>query len=1217
MGVKVSRCFVACFLLAAPLLALLAAPATAADVVYSDKRTFNSLTLPVRGNLTVGPGADVTFVNSQILFNGTKAGERQLWVQPGGRLKLQHSIVQGDSAPFRLLVEGTLILEESEVRPIHALTVGGNPNLSSRLSANSTKMNVTGSMLVDRGVANVTFQDARLELSGAQGDYRLNASHVWTKRTTFVIAHQGLSLANNARLDLDSATFAGKAYGVRCADSRVLVLRTTLSANVGYALDAANCNLELRNSTISSQNGDAIRARDGILASTFTFIQAPKGNGVLLDRVIASLKDFNASALQDAFTVTGATSTVTSTNLHAASTGRNAFVCAGATGLTITGGKWRGDASAGVGENCGGVYRNVEASGAKSNAVRWDAAPGAPASFESFKILKTVGPAFLMTGPATVGRLNVTDLARVVEWTKPEKSVELGAPLIEAPLTTACFQDTDGDDVVDSTEGIYLQVKACGVNSLSTGDLRIAGAATKPVPARLGIADTAELNAPTKALPANSRYAFANQDTDTAYSFRDYLYLDLAGGGTVTPGDVRLSDTGAGRAFTRVAQGDGDANAAFALVALAKTIGSERFQDADGNSAWGALEGLYLDVADDSLVSSGDLRVWNANRAYAAGTSVLPPAAGGRALVHNVTYAGNAQCVVCVQGGAYWADHITAKGDGTGVKATAATLQLKGGNLTGVKVPLNLTDTSAASFDTALQRTASKLLRSTFEAKFDFRPWVRFKNDVPVEGANVQIRNATNALLKEGTTDSTGRSAGLIIRAFFQNDAAATLPQDLKVRIEFKGVSKDVTLSTLAFPFGVVLPDDTPPTDLKNLRLTSAANRQRLTLAWDASTDNLLPPSYVVDLALPAGTKQIVKGGVRVDYAGERVTTTSATTHGFDLPGEGVYDVTVRAVDKAGNLGKGVTLATTWDQTKPVITLTPTGLSGSNGWWRGNLTVRMNATDNVSFIQSSRLELDGARAANAQAPLAVDSDGQHEVQAVAVDATGNIATATLELRVDSQAPAIPTLVTERAVFNDPARVPFRWVGEPTDRLSGVVELRLMRDDGSGQPETVDRFLPPFPNEARADLRPGVATYYLLATDRAGNSAESPGVRVVVDRVAPVLQPLATRSFPAGTALTFGFTDDSQVTSLLGYVDGTLWESNASNAITLEGVGKGAHTVRLVATDEAGNVQDVSVQVQMGSKSSPGAGPSLLLGVLALAGFLGRRRPNGHRGTQSR
>src|SRR5581483_7289946 len=109
------------------------------------------------------------------------------------------------------------------------------------------------------------------------------------------------------------------------------------------------------------------------------------------------------------------------------------------------------------------------------------------------------------------------------------------------------------------------------------------------------------------------------------------------------------------------------------------------------------------------------------------------------------------------------------------------------------------------------------------------------------------------------------------------------------------------------------------------------------------------------------------------------------------------------------------------------------------------------------------------------------------------------------------------------------------------------------------------------------------------------------VRFVVDDQAPTLATPVAATIKGDRILKLHYDDESSVVRAQAFVDDQIWSSASGPDLTvdLNKVSKGKHTLRLVAQDEAGNVYDQSIKVNVGG-SAPAAGLLGALGALGLA-----------------
>ncbi len=212
---------------------------------------------------------------------------------------------------------------------------------------------------------------------------------------------------------------------------------------------------------------------------------------------------------------------------------------------------------------------------------------------------------------------------------------------------------------------------------------------------------------------------------------------------------------------------------------------------------------------------------------------------------------------------------------------------------------------------------------------------------------------------------------------------------------------------------------------------------------WDAvgADDVVAPGAFTVD-------------GSVLGYAGGRVTT----------------DVTVVPAEPAPG-----------DETPPTLTLTPLGSAGSGGWFRSDVRVRVDGTDDSGgrVVLTTRVD-DGAPVVTdpvRTAEVAVAGDGEHRVVATAADRAGNLSEeVSLDVRIDRVAPV------SSGVLDAAART---VTVTATDATSGVARVEYAI--GTGAWRTYDGpVAAPDTNQHRVSFR---------AVDAAGN-AETPKVVTV-------------------------------------------------------------------------------------------------------------------------
>ncbi|MGP4097985.1 PQQ-dependent sugar dehydrogenase [Nonomuraea sp. KM90] len=125
------------------------------------------------------------------------------------------------------------------------------------------------------------------------------------------------------------------------------------------------------------------------------------------------------------------------------------------------------------------------------------------------------------------------------------------------------------------------------------------------------------------------------------------------------------------------------------------------------------------------------------------------------------------------------------------------------------------------------------------------------------------------------------------------------------------------------------------------------------------------------------------------------------------------------------------------DTTPPVVTaaLAPAQPDGKDGWYTGNVTLTVTATDNGT-VAGRQYSLDGTTWANANNPVTLSTEGAKEVRFRATDNGGNVSPAgTLTVKIDKSNPVLSMTGVEAKPYGDSATV--TPVLTATDAVSGV------------------------------------------------------------------------------------------------------------------------------------------------------------------------------------
>jgi hypothetical protein len=240
----------------------------------------------------------------------------------------------------------------------------------------------------------------------------------------------------------------------------------------------------------------------------------------------------------------------------------------------------------------------------------------------------------------------------------------------------------------------------------------------------------------------------------------------------------------------------------------------------------------------------------------------------------------------------------------------------------------------------------------------------------------------------------------------------------------------------------------------------------------------------------------------------------------------------------------------------------------------------------------------------------IPTEGTFRYAVVAVDTSGNAGiasswvTATVDMpangagviQPDGTAPATAANVRVAAAYSKVRTVALTW---NANAEADLWRYLVYRQDGTAAAKMqgyVAKGTQVFNDILTAD---GIYTYYVVAQDETGNiSANSAAAVSTIDNAAPVVQvtsPVAGSTFPNTASFTIAATITDapagyEATGIKYYLDGALL---ASPTVTLSQVATGPHTVKVEATDRAGNRGEAQVQFIVGSTTTDPAAPRSL------------------------
>ena len=245
------------------------------------------------------------------------------------------------------------------------------------------------------------------------------------------------------------------------------------------------------------------------------------------------------------------------------------------------------------------------------------------------------------------------------------------------------------------------------------------------------------------------------------------------------------------------------------------------------------------------------------------------------------------------------------------------------------------------------------------------------------------------------------------------------------------------------------------------------------------------------------------------------------------------------ATDKAGNTVGATVKGIKIDRHAP-----STDATAPSGWQNSDVTVKLNATDNLSGVAGTYYTVDGG-AQRTGTTVDVTSEGTHNVSYWSVDSAGNAETAgTVTVLVDKTPPSIAgkTATSPNAAGWYTSAVTVRF--DCKDAVSGIASCQ--------------------PDATLSAEGPNSATG--TAVDNAGNKGTTTVAGIMVDTVAPVVTIGGVKD---GAVYTVGAVPVATV-SATDATSGLVGPATGSRAGgTANGVGTFTYTA--TATDKAGNV----------------------------------------------
>jgi hypothetical protein len=305
------------------------------------------------------------------------------------------------------------------------------------------------------------------------------------------------------------------------------------------------------------------------------------------------------------------------------------------------------------------------------------------------------------------------------------------------------------------------------------------------------------------------------------------------------------------------------------------------------------------------------------------------------------------------------------------------------------------------------------------------------------------------------------------------------------------------------------------------------------------------------------------------------IDVTGSTSYPLDLHSDGIYTITLRAVDLAGGQ-REVTATFDIDGTPPVVVIT----HPAEGAVLNATTVRVDLTavDQGSGLDSVLLKVNGGTWTDITGETYYDLsgliDGLQTVTVSATDKMGNTRDVTLHFIVDTLVPQLEVTSPVQGEWRTTPSFEATWTA--TDPGSGISKIWIKLDGGTWTDIGITS------TRTLSGLAQGSHTLMVRAFDQA-LSFTTVTVTFQVDSVAPsvtILTPsngsyLAASEAPASWS---GLDAGSGLANYWVRIDGGEWIDKLMGVShAFDGLGEGPHTVNVKATDHAGNLGTASAQ----------------------------------------
>ena len=300
-------------------------------------------------------------------------------------------------------------------------------------------------------------------------------------------------------------------------------------------------------------------------------------------------------------------------------------------------------------------------------------------------------------------------------------------------------------------------------------------------------------------------------------------------------------------------------------------------------------------------------------------------------------------------------------------------------------------------------------------------------------------------------------------------------------------------------------------------------------------------------------------------------------TSPFTLP-DCEHTIEYYSMDNAGNREVTKTENVKIDTSAPSANLTLNGTVGENDWYRSDVIVDVESSDNCSGLRSERIKVDGG---SEQTPsVTVRTEGIHTVEYYAVDNAGNESSGSsnrddASVKIDKippPAPQISSSTHEQNTWSNNSSVEICWI-EPSD-VSGISGYSYILDNN---PSTIpDENIQTTENCVITSPGDGVWYFHVRAKDNAGwwgNTGHYGPIKIDTQKSTTIISLIPEIPdgnngwYVSSVRVSLSATDGLSGVAAIKYrIDSGSWQ-DYSSPFTLSDC---EHTIECYSMDNAGN-----------------------------------------------